>query len=352
MAAIDAQPGAGYACEPAVLALDRADILSIWASGLANAGRQAAKFDWFYLGSEAGEPLVALLRHGGTGRRVGVAAAGPRRIEWAGRETLAGVLVDLSVVPEHRSLFPALMLQRALQAAVPAKLAMLYGFPNPRAVPVFSRVGYRKSLDVGRRVRVLRTGRYLRRKLPGVVASVLARVLDAALAVRDEARWPSSRKIRAFWSDAPDARVDALWAESPRGRGPVGVRDARFLRWRFEGMPGGAFLYLNLESPDGRLLAWFVGEPEGDFLTIRDFWTRRGDDAIDAPVIATLLRQARGAGYAAVCVEFGGSARIVHAFEAFGFSERSRRPFFTYFGNAAGTEPAASSYVTSADEDE
>ena len=94
------------------------------------------------------------------------------------------------MLPEHRSLFPALLLQRSLQQSVPGDLAALYGFPNPRAVPVFTRVGYRKTLDVRRFVRVLRSGEYLRRHFPGWVAALIARPLDLAMGAVAFMRWP------------------------------------------------------------------------------------------------------------------------------------------------------------------
>ena len=181
MPATSPRESSGYLCEPANLVSDRADILSIWKGNLGNAAKQAAKYDWFYVASEAGSPVVSLLRHAETGRRVGVAAAGLRRALWNGREVRIGVLVDLAVLPEHRSLFPALLLQRSLQQSVPLELAALYGFPNPRAVPVFTRVGYSKTLDVRRYVRVLRTGEYSRRHVPGWVASLVAQPVDLAM---------------------------------------------------------------------------------------------------------------------------------------------------------------------------
>ena len=352
MSASSPRESSGYHCEPANLIGDQADILSIWSGNLGNAARLAAKYDWFYLGSEAGSPVVSLLIHAPTGRRVGIAAAGPRRALWNGRAVRIGVLVDLAVLPEHRSLFPALLLQRSLQQSVPGVLAALYGFPNPRAVPVFTRVGYRKTLDVRRFVRVLRSGEYLRRRFPGWVAALLARPLDLAMWAVAFMRWPRTGDLKAAWGTAVDPGVDDLWAEAPHGSGPILVRDTKFLRWRFDQMPGMAVRYLNLVAADGRLAAWFACEEKGGTLTVRDFWSREGYDGIDPSIVMLLLREARKSGYSAVSLEFGGSRKIIGIFEAAGFSERSRRPFFSYMGPDSIPERDAEWYVTSADEDE
>jgi len=342
----------GYRCEPADLDRDRQDILSIWRGNLSNVAGQAAKFDWFYMDGEAGSPIVSLLVHAESGRRVGIAAAGPRRASWNGRVVHIGVLVDLAVVPEHRSLFPAMLLQRSLQQSVPGSLAALYGFPNPRAAPVFARVGYSKTLDVRRFVRVLRSRVYLRRRVPGWAAALVARPLDLAISLWAGRRAPEPERFKAAWSSEVEARVDALWEDAEHGNGPILVRDARFLRWRFDRMPGKAFRYLNVEDGDGQLAAWFACEDDGETLAVRDFWTIGGYDSIDPSLVGLLLREATKTGCSAVSLEFGGASNIVRILEAAGFSERSRRPFFSYFGPGSVLSGDTGWYVTSADEDE
>lgn len=342
----------GYRCEPANLDRDREDILSIWRGGLSNVAGQAAKFDWFYMQGEAGSPIVSLLLHAESGRRVGIAAAGPRRANWNGRAVRIGVLVDLAVLPEHRSLFPAMLLQRSLQQSVPGSLAALYGFPNPRAAPVFARVGYSKTLDVRRFVRVLRSRVYLRRRMPGWAAALVARPLDLAMSLWAGRRARGPDRFKAAWSSEVEARVDALWDSTAHGSGPVLVRDAGFLRWRFDRMPGKHFRYLNVEDGNGRLAAWFACEDDGGTLAVRDFWTIGGYDSIDPSIVRMLLSEAMKTGCSAVSLEFGGASNIIRILEAAGFSERSRRPFFSYFGPGSALSSDTGWYVTSADEDE
>src|SRR5688500_18512216 len=122
---------------------DRDTVQSIWRGTLGQQDRMAAKYDWFYLACPHGPPLLQLLRHI-DGDWVGTACAGRRRMRWQGRDISAGVLVDLAVVPEHRSLGPALILQQGLIEAGARDLDLLYGFPNPKAAAVFKRIGYNK----------------------------------------------------------------------------------------------------------------------------------------------------------------------------------------------------------------
>ena len=137
-----AAPAPVYAARTVQPAAARDAVLAVWRGNLGDAARMAAKFDWFYGGCPWGAPLLQMLAHGPSGADIGVAAAGPRRMLREGAAIEAGVLVDLAVLPEHRSLGPALLLQQALIEAADSRFELLYGFPNPKAVPVFKRVGY------------------------------------------------------------------------------------------------------------------------------------------------------------------------------------------------------------------
>src|SRR3546814_9956247 len=94
---------------------------------------------------------------------VGVGISGPRQMLFGGRRVSAGGLVDLAVLPAHRSLGPALTLQTALMEAGAKRFDLLYGFPNPKAAAVFRRVGYAPLGELSRHARVLRHGDHAHR---------------------------------------------------------------------------------------------------------------------------------------------------------------------------------------------
>src|SRR3546814_5344800 len=111
---MDPQPA--YTVHEADLERDRELIVGLWRGNLGEDARMARKYDWFYRQCPYGAPLTLLLRHEASGEWVGVASAGPRQMVFGGRRVSAGVLVDLAVLPAHRSLGPALTLQQALMA--------------------------------------------------------------------------------------------------------------------------------------------------------------------------------------------------------------------------------------------
>ncbi|PZQ14069.1 MAG: hypothetical protein DI564_10955 [Rhodanobacter denitrificans] len=339
-----------YAGAAGDVVCDRDTVLGIWRGNLGQDARMQAKYDWFYAQCPFGAPLLRLLRHGADAAPVGAAAAGPRRMLRDGRPIEAGVLVDLAVLPEHRSLGPALMLQGELARAGGERFDLLYGFPNPKAAAVFKRVGYDRLGEIVRRARVLRHAGYLARRLPRPLAAFAGFVLDRVRAAVDAVRAPRERLV-ASWSDRADARFDALWSASPKGDGLVGVRDAAFARWRFDASPLATTRYLLLAGADGALRAWFACQVEDGVLHVRDFWSDDAATGIGHARVAALLRAARQAGHAAVSVEYAGPDARLAGWSAAGFVERSRRPVFGRWSDGSAAA-AVAIHLTSADEDE
>lgn len=347
-----AETASVYAIEPGEVGRDRERVLAIWRGNLGRDARMQAKYDWFYASCPFGEPLLCLLRHLPDDSLVGAAAAGPRRMLWRGEEIEAGVLVDLAVTTEHRSLGPALMLQSALAEAGSRRYEVLYGFPNPKAAAVFKRVGYGKIGEIVRHARVLRHARYVARRLPRILAPLAGAVLDARAWMRDAWRRRGATRFDANWTDRADARFDALWARSDHGDALVAVRDAAFASWRFDASPLANTRYLLLSDPaDQSPRAWFACQVEDGVLHVRDFWSDDAASGMSEAFVDALLRTARREGHVAVSVEYAGAEVKRAGWRAAGFTERSRRPVFGRWANGRATD-GIELYLTSADEDE
>jgi hypothetical protein len=344
-----------YAAREGDPVADREAVLAVWRGNLGIDARMLDKYDWFYRRAPADAPLLQLLMHAGTGAPVGVCAAGHRRMLCDGREARAGVMVDLAVTPEHRSLGPALILQQGLFAAGQRELDLLYCFPNPKAAPVFKRIGYRHLADMVRYVHVLRHAQYVHRRWPNLpmwLASPVGALVDLGHRARDEWRWPSARSLRAEWFDrTPD--IAPIWETSPKPSALTTLRDAAHLRWRFDDAPvaGDLMPFRHLQLFDGdTALAWFATRADGRTLHVHDFWSR--DGAQPAPdMVAALLRAARRQGHAAVSIELATSPERLQPWVDTGFSARGTRPLYGHwFGKDGSDMPAL--HLVSADEDE
>ena len=341
-------------------AADREAVLAVWRGTLGQDARMAAKYDWFYSGAPTGAPLLQLLLHRDDEAPVGACSAGRRRMLYGGRETRGGVMVDLAVTQAHRSLGPAMLLQQALFAAGQRELDLLYGFPNPKAAPVFKRIGYRHLADMVRYVRVVRHAQYLQRhlpRLPAWMASAAGTLIDLAHRLRDTWRWPAASRLRAHWQDrVPD--LATLWQASPKPSALTALRDPAHLRWRFDDAPAAdtlpPFRHLQLFEGD-TAIAWFATRVDGHILHVHDFWSRDGAQLAPA-MVAALLRAARGQEHAAVSVELATSNERLAPWRRLGFKPRSQRPVFGHIAAIGCAEsPRADApdlHLTSADEDE
>lgn len=346
-----APSGSAYAVEAGDAARDREAVLATWRGSLGQDLRMRAKYDWFYARCPFGEPLLRLLRHVPGDAIVGAAAAGPRRMVVDGRTLEAGVLVDLAVNAEHRSLGPALMLQTALAEAGAQRFGLIYGFPNPKAAAVFKRVGYEQFGDIVRYARVVRHAGYVQRRLPRLFAVPAGWLLDRVDALKCGWRGRRDAQLSSRWSERTDPRFDSLWARSPSYHAVTAVRDAAFTRWRFDDSPLANTRYLLVEDANGTLVAWFACQNADGLLHVRDFWSEHGNAGVARAHVETFLRAARQLRASAVSIEFGGSAQAIAGWAACGFIERSRRPVYGRW-----SEPEAGHdrrlHLTSADEDE
>lgn len=339
---------AAYTVHEADLARDRELILGLWRGNLGQDVRMMAKYDWFYRQCPYGEPLTLLLRHEDSGEWVGVASAGPRRMSYDAREVTAGVLVDLAVVPEHRSLGPALMLQMELKNAASKRFDLVYGFPNPKAAAVFKRVGYVAVGRLTRHARVLRHGDYLRRRIPAFLASLAGTVLDLVDRARLRIR---ALGTRAHWQDTADAALGGLWRPEATGKQLAAVRDQDFLSWRFDQSPLLDVRYLVVSGKGNALSAWFACEVREAGLHVVDAWSVHAGGGPDRSHLAALLLAARAAGHASVSVEHGDAA-ATEGWRASGFVARESRQVFGCARDALGETWLAGAWLTSADEDE
>jgi len=346
--------GPAYAVVDGDVHRDRDKVIGIWRGNLGSEHRLNAKYDWFYLQCPWGEPLLQALRHEPTGEWVGVAAIGPRRMLWQGREIRAGVLVDMAVTARHRTLGPALILQQGVIDRAMEHFELIYGFPNPKAVAVVKRVGYRKLGDIVRCSRVLRHAPYLQRLMPHALALPLGGLIDVLDRIGDVWRSWRTGHCDFEWSDRVDPRMQALWTEAQPGNGLLSVRDAVGLRWRFDqsGVHRSRYLLVGAHR-GGPLTAWFACQVEDSTLHVRDFWSVGAAHGTPRAAVEALVRAARAEGHSVISVQYAGPHDTFAAWRAARFVERDRRPVFGKW--RASLEPAVRTgaiYLTPADEDE
>lgn len=350
----------------AVDALTQRDtILALWRDTLGAPDTQAAKFQWYYVDHPLGPPAVILLRHGPAETPVGVAANGARAMWLDGQAVHAGIRVDLAVDAAHRTLFPALQLQRAIRQQGLDRFDLLYGLPNRKAEKIVERIGFGQRHDFVRYVCVLRWRDYLGRVMPLPLARLLAPLLDGLQQAWTRLRGAGPRGTQVSWLSRADERFDALWRRvSAPGALPgllLGERSARFLNWRFVARPGSGSRILALtDTASGALLAYAVCEIDGSAATVVDFLVdpqgRGGRDEgmrLLPRWLRRVQREVRRLGCSSLSLHFLGCAEVRAALAVAGFRPRDSHPLFVDIPPRSADRLAGFDYYfTAADEDQ
>lgn len=327
-----------YAQIDAHIDRDCAKAVDVWDGILGWTGRFPEMYQAFYRDCPGGQPLLKFLRHEPTQTMVGTAGIGPRRVLWRGREIRAGVVAHLCVKPAHRSVRPAVFLLRSLVNEAKGSFDVLYGLPRPKGAALCKLAGYKIGGQLIRHVKILRHQNYAARFLPRLLAIPAGRLLDLAVRVGQVIRHRGKPAAPfAEWSDVVDPRMGELWEKTDHGDGWISIRDTEALRWRFDRLLSTKRRYLLLgQGPGEPLSAWFACDThprDASILTINDFWSIDGVNAMDPLAIRTLCSAARDAGFHALELRFTGSEQAHASWAAEGFSERGRQPLYVCWLN-------------------
>jgi hypothetical protein len=295
----------------------REAILDLWRRNLPETTPD--RFGWLY---ETGPASGFLLR---SGRQEAVGAAGlMRRTFYAfGDRVEAGQAIDLNVDPEHRTIGPALALQRAVLAAVASGgIDLAYGFPNPQSEAVLRRAGYETLGDLGRWVKPLSCRAALDRwSWPRPLSRGVAAAIDPILRLASPET--SSRRplgIRLERLDASDPRLDALWQQARAALPILGERTSEYLRWRFGRCPGVSYHAMGLSQAGGKLVGYVVYGRRGAAVHVADFLV--ADARHLDPLLAEFLHRMRRENADLVVVLYLGNSAVCKTLARFGFWRR------------------------------
>jgi hypothetical protein len=309
-----------YRTASADLVRDRGLVLEVWKRNRPHFSER--RYDWIYGDALTGSAMWLLEAADGT--TVGASALVQRRMREGGSSRPFGQAVDLVVDAAHRSVGPALALQRAVTGSCAALgLAGIYAFPNTRSEALMLRSGYTLLGAIDRFTKPLRSAY----KIEEVVhAPVLARaasfVVDAALrsAPSDWAhrRRPGSVGLAV---DAFDDAFDALWSASHL---PdvlrLGERDARYLTWRFRGCPHREYRVFAVHAKEGSLLGYAVWYVSKGIANISDLFAL--DPKAMADVLTLFVPHVRRAEVDAISFAYLGPAWLSRLLASFGFFHR------------------------------
>ena len=296
---------------------DQQTILELWQRNLPTA--VAERYGWLY--REGGACDWTLQDE----HQVAVGSVGlmQRRFHVRDHLVTAGQAVDMNVDHAHRSLGPALLLQRkVIEAACEQDLPFVYGLCDRRSELVLRRAGYHLLGDVARWVKPLTSEPFLPQ------LRCWKRLQQPGCAIADTLLWFATAEVwqrrpsgaRAEVVDRFDERFDALWRRAARRFSILGDRSAAFLNWRFAESPAVRYRTFTLSDGENRLQGYLVYHFKSSTAHVADFLYDEPSDL--AVLLGELLRFARRQGMESVVVESLIPESIARILKRFGFWRR------------------------------
>jgi GNAT superfamily N-acetyltransferase len=301
-----------------------------------NATADAKRCQWMYFENPAGKAQLWVAKSGG--ELVGFAALVPRRVYVEGQVRRAWITADLSVVRAHRRKGIAGAMRRAAREAIDAgEVDLLYGHPNSKSSGAHRKAGYQCIGEMRRYALVLCTQPYLRKVLRNrTLAGMAARLADPLLGLTRRTRVDASLQIEEVQSFGPEFD-DLDRVSTARQGGIIGVRDHRYLQWRYRSVPeqwtavlaarrGGVLCgYAVLRKPGPSAPGSAAGTYE--LIDLFPYY----DPAVVSTLIAAAIDTARRAGKTSVSASLLDSNPVIPALRRAGFRLRGDRSnMFTY----------------------
>jgi hypothetical protein len=304
-----------------------------------------ARYHWLYAGNPAGHAELLGLRTS-SGQSVGMLAVVPRRFWVDDTPFTLGLLCDFIVHRGHRTLMPALLLQRAAREVADRIGSGTYAIPNDKSLPVIHRLGGNVVRRRPRFARVMRSHYYFVRR-SATLARIASRPMDAAAAAWDFVVANLRPWLHAEWLTAFDDRFDDLWRRTQRTN-CIGERSSEYLSWRFGKEPGGHNETLGVfDRRTGVLMAYSVGSRTGRTFEMRDFLCCL-DSTGQMVCLALMMRHIRRLDIDSVSFRLYSEQNLAACFNRMGFRARE---FESVFFHSRLPDSRLPNLLTRADED-
>ena len=302
-----------------------ANALKCYLSPLADRTR----FEWLYKRNPHGQVRVWIAVDENR-EFVGSAAAFPRRLYIGQQKKLGWVFGDFCVSNKHRSLGPAIALQRSLlQAADAEGVPVSYDFPSAAMAAVYKRLKIQPAAQMIRMAKLLRVNRKIREYVRNeTLANGISSVGNSLLYVSNSRpKFGTGISVSLLESRCGPA-FDAL-TERVCSKSALRVqRSSDYLNWRYLENPYKRH-QLMTASRDGSLLGFVVLSQNNLDAEIVDIF---GED--DELVVRTLISEVveffRRRGAITVSAELIAMHPWIEVFKKIGFSPRESKPFIVY----------------------
>jgi len=311
-----------YSITSADLNRDKQDILALWKRNFPNIPE--ARYDWIYKNNPAGPAFCWLLKETRQKKIVGATALFPRRFFCGGKWITAGIAGDFMIDKKHRTLGPALLLQKtALLNGNEIPFNILYGFPNKISEPALLKAGYKILGEIHSLTKPLKSYYYLKRNVNfPLITKPLSFLFDLVLKISSRERYSKNTEYEFETLTSFDQRIDTLWDSVKTQLFMIGERTSSYLNWRYIQSPHKNYQVLALIKKKNRAISgYIVYEINDNKAYIDDILSANMNEALDSLLSGFLLYQ-RARGIDAVSISFIGCNVLREKLKKYGFSLR------------------------------
>lgn len=280
------------------------------------------RYDWLYTNGNQYQTSCFVLKSS-DGKIIGMNGAFVRKIYIGDECVNSGQAIDLLVDKKHRTVGPALQLQRAvLDYFQQLDIKLAYGIPLPAAEAIMKRLGYKSLGKYYRFIMPLHSRFYLRKYLPRVIVSMISPIVDIVLRIRTgNCFLKQDAKLKFNPSDDIDVRFDELWNQRGHKFQITGLRTSAYLKWRFIEMPEKLYKVFTMNTIENTLNAYVIYRVVDDSVEIADMFYR--DNADLKCLFVMFCRYMYKSGYKAVSFRYFGTQNMVSTLRHSGFIQRA-----------------------------
>lgn len=299
--------------------------LNSFLSSYLSSDANEVRYEWLYRKNPEGKALTWVVCEPEEGKIIGVSAAFPRRILHNGNEMRGYVLGDFCIHPDHRSLGPALALQKSsLQGLSNEGAGFVFDFPSTSMLAIYKRLSIEPQETVIRFAKPLRADRQIQKSVSNKAAvRALAVAANATLRLRDS-RLKRSNAVEINEQDTPCGEefttATCRWATR---MGICGSRDANYLNWRFLQHPQRKYHLLTARK-NGKLCGYLIYERAGEDATVADLFAE--ESSVCKALLVETITIARRAGVHTLSAPFLSSHPSRKILEDCGFQPRESTP--------------------------
>lgn len=290
------------------------------------------RLEWMMKGNPAGPASWFFAFEQKTGDLVGMISVMPRELMLGGLKLRAGIMGDLVVARKFRVFGPALgLVKKVVQSIEHMNLAFIYTIPNSDSEKLVERAGFFTASHLFRLVRPINFSRYQKKYTRWPLSILPSAITEYGFKFISRDTYSQNPNIQE--QIPKNEELDALWQRSHSNAEAItGVRESKFIRWRFIENPMSCFQMIACRDQKSRRLTGYVAYTmEDDRLHIHDLFA---DTNLSAYQLLNRVRKiARRNACVGIYVALGGMNPFIRAFRKCCYYDTGDKAPILIYGN-------------------